>query len=41
MKVPQYRQLHDDPGSTVQTRANTPSFSYPYGAMNFHGRIGN
>jgi hypothetical protein len=24
-----------------ETSANTPRFSYPYGAMNFHGRVGN
>jgi hypothetical protein len=25
----------------VETRANTPRFSYTYGAMNFRGRVEN
>ncbi len=31
----------DDACSAVETSANIPRSSYPYGAMNFHGRVGN
>jgi hypothetical protein len=41
MNAPQFRELRDDACSPVETSANTPRFSYPYIAMNFHGRVGN
>jgi hypothetical protein len=28
-------QLHDDARCVMETSANTPRFSYPYGVMNF------
>jgi hypothetical protein len=40
MNAPQYCELRDA-CSAVNTSANTPRFSYPYIAMNFHGRVGN
>jgi hypothetical protein len=33
MNASRYWQLHDDGCSAVGTIANTPCFSYPYGAM--------
>jgi hypothetical protein len=39
--VPRYLELHDDACSAVETGVNTPHFSYPYGAMNYHRWVGN
>ncbi len=39
MSAPRYCELRDDACSDVETSANVPRFSYPYVAMNFHGRM--
>ncbi len=40
MNALRYCELHDDAFSGDDTSANTPRFSFPYGAMNFNGRVG-
>jgi hypothetical protein len=35
VNAPQCWQLHDNACSNVVTSANTPRFSFPFGAMNF------
>jgi hypothetical protein len=42
-QAPRYWQLREahDACSAVETSVNTPRFFYPYGAMDFHSRVGN
>jgi hypothetical protein len=40
MNAPRYCELRVDGCSNIENSANTPRFSHPYGAMNFHVRVG-
>jgi hypothetical protein len=41
MNATRYWELRDDAYSAVDTSANTPRFSCPYGAIYLYGRVSN